>query len=582
MTTLVRGLAIAALLAAVNPERAHGASETNIRNFPTISRELGLSGFLDATAGAARKTVKIAILDNGFQGWKGELGRTLPSGTIHHPGPVATPQPEETHGTAMAQIVTAVMTDGGAKPRVPFELHLFSAFGHSNFEAAVDEVIKGKFDVVLYAQVWEYGGNGDGRGFINALATRAARSGILWVNAAGNFGRSLHRSPVLRTADDWAALPGPNNSVQIRCHKNPAGKCPLRLVLSWNDFKDDVAAGSDKDLDLILTDDTLRIVQTSGLTQKAAFPEGQPGFSKYPREILQAELSPGLYYARVKVRTKDLFSSRDVLTLTASGEFTEMLDRSEGETLLNPADNPLAITVGASDSETSSSGLAGAKPELLFPSLIEIGEREQAGQAFKGSSNAAAVVAAAAALLRAIHPDMDRERVLDALLERRMANGGQKTTPAATGGSAEASGRGLPLHVLAFGPTAPGCFEPAVDFQSPWPHLAAVLRDGGRAVRTSAGIKIFVPGDPLTGIRGLRRMQPHDMIVANPSGFSLHPRVLQGRLPHAYEIVETPLGARVCGEKPKAAASAAPRAPHEAATRSPSRRAKLPSLSQRE
>lgn len=527
------------------------ALETKIKNYEAIARGLKIAGVLPASDNSrvAQKTVKIAILDNGFQGFRSELGRTLPNSTVYHPGPIAPPQIEEAHGTAMAQIVTAILTDGGRSSRVPFELHLFNAFGYSNLASAVDEVVRGRFDVVLYAQVWEYGGNDDGGGFINSLITRAGRSGALWINAAGNFGKAMHRAQVLRTEDDWVALPGPNNSVRIRCNKSQAGKCRLRLVLSWNDFKDDVNSGSDKDLDLVLTDDTLKIVQTSGLTQKASFPDGQPGYSKYPREILQAEVTPGLYFARVKVRSKELFSSRDQLTLTSSGDFTEMLDNTPGETLLNPADNALVVTVGTSDSDLSSASRLRGKPEIVFPSLIRL----DAGEAFKGSSNSSAIIAGVAALERAFDPRFSRDRLIEKFNRRRASEPVpvSQTVPApkATTPLQEATGRGLPLAMLGFAPTGQGgCFESA-EAPVAWPHLQAVLRDGGRAVRTTAGVKIIVPGDPLSGIRGLRRFQPNDMIVANHGGFSLHPRSAQGRIGHTFEVLELPLGTRFCSAR---------------------------------
>lgn len=559
---------------------ASALTGTNIRNFEAIARVLDLrrgpSGDSNQTAKRGDdQPVKVAILDNGFAGWKTEVGVTLPASTIHHPGPVPVPQPEAFHGTAMAQIVTAVLTDGGRAQRIPFELHLFSAYGYTNLAAAVETLIRERFDVALYAQVWEYGGNGHGDGFINALVSRAANAGILWVNAAGNFARAMHRAPVLRTTDDWVALPGPNNSVRIRCHRAPTmdrtterttqgndqsdaidnstKKCTLRLVLSWNDFKDDVDAGSDKDLDLVLTDDTLKIVQTAGLKQAASPPPGQPGYSKYPREILQVDVEPGLYYARVKVRSRDLFSNRDNLTLTSSGEQIEMLDHTLEDTLLNPADNPLVVTVGASDSERSSSDRARSKPDLSLPSLIQLND----GSSFKGSSNSSAMVAGLAALLKATQPNLTHQEFISAASRRlgsvSISPKSRGPFPAPTAEprptSREMNGRGLPLSMLGFGPTAPHCFALAntdAEIAGRWPHVAAVLRDGGKAVHTTAGVKIIVPGDPLNGIRGLLRRQPNDMIVANPTGFSIHPRVLQGRLPNTIEIVELPLGTRLC------------------------------------
>src|SRR5690606_5114880 len=110
----------------------------------------------------------------------------------------------------------------------PAELHLYHTYGYSNLKAAVEDAIKRKVDIVLYSQTWEYGGNFNGRGFINALVNKALDSGILWINNAGNFGRSTFNAPVRSGKDSWVELPGKNSSVEIRCAKNPLGKCSLR------------------------------------------------------------------------------------------------------------------------------------------------------------------------------------------------------------------------------------------------------------------------------------------------------------------------------------------------------------------
>ncbi|MCM2281445.1 MAG: hypothetical protein NDI61_06320, partial [Bdellovibrionaceae bacterium] len=120
-------IALAALVSflvvtAAPPARA--SSVTNIQNFDLIARELGLDDLQNRASQSAATPVKIAILDNGFAGWQEQLGSTLPSSTNYHAGPVAVPQPEEDHGTSMAQIITAVLTNGGRAPqRVPFQLH---------------------------------------------------------------------------------------------------------------------------------------------------------------------------------------------------------------------------------------------------------------------------------------------------------------------------------------------------------------------------------------------------------------------------------------------------------------------------
>jgi hypothetical protein len=496
---------------------------TPFKHFDQIIRATGFNTY---TQVRGVKTVKIAVLDNGFRDYKKQIGKTLPTSTKFHAGPVPIdPASEESHGLYMAQLVAGLLS---ASPNVNYELHLFSAFGYSNFEAAVKKVINERFDVVLYAQVWEYGGNGDGRGFINSLVNKATSSGVLWVNASGNFGNSTFKAPVEIGEDAWVKLPGPNQSVRIRCEKTRAGKCPLRIVLSWNDFSDDVNVGSDKDLDLILTDDTLKIVSSSALQQMKKVPDGFPGGSLYPREIIQTEVDPGLYLVRVKARSSNFDSRRDALRITVSGDHVNLVDATLSETLLPPADNSNVISIGASDSDKTASSNHMRKPELSAPSLISLTNGDQ----FKGTSNSAAIAAAAVAVLKAVQPNIDRGQVIKLLSGESSYYQGPQ-------------GDGLPLETLEFGPKGPGCFRATALPYMP-PALASMLKTGATIVETDRGIKIFTPYDPFQAT-GVARVSYDDMLVVSSQGFEPLPRSNQAYLPNGFfEVVQQPEGQIVC------------------------------------
>jgi hypothetical protein len=513
------------------------ALTTPFVNFDKTAEALGFGSSGSAPGLKGTKRIKVAILDNGFRGLKSEIGKSLPALTKFHAGPVAVdPQTEESHGLFMAQIFTGLLSHA---PGIDYELHLFSAFGYSNLEAAVNQVVAQKFDVVLYAQVWEYGGNGDGRGFINTLVSRATAQGTLWINAAGNFGDGTYRSAIDVGADDWVKLPGPNDSIRFRCAapaaaKGQAGNCDLRVVLSWNDFKDDVKAGTDKDLDLIVTDDTLKIVASSAFAQLPEIGAGSaPNASLYPRELVQTQVPAGQYFIRVKARSHNFDKSRDQLRVTVSGDHLTLTDSSKGETLLPPADNASVITIGANDSEKSSVSRAQRKPELQAASLITL----PGGDQYKGSSNSSAMAAAAATVLKAIRPTSSREDVI------KLLQGG---------GSGQATGdvgHGLPLEVFQFGPTGPGCFTPTV---VPYTSMAIVNQvqwlasQGAIVVSSTRGIKIFMPADPFALVN-VARVAYDDMLILNANGFLPAPRVQQDILPLGYyEVLQMPRGQQVC------------------------------------
>ncbi len=484
----------------------------------------------------AKHSLKIAVFDNGFKGAEEEIGRSLPAFTEIHPGPVKLPGEEETHGFYMAKILWSLLTLGGTDERyAPAEFHLYNTYGYSNFAAAVQDAIDRDIDIVLYSQTWEYGGNFDGQGFINVLVSEAVDSGILWINNSGNFAQTTFNAAVETGDDDWVELPGRNKSVEVRCEKAPkkskAKTCTLRAVLSWNSFSNDVEEGTDKDLDFVLTDDTLNVIQSSSLIQKKE-PGDQPGTSKYPREILTAEVKPGLYYLRVKNRSQN-FDEEDRLRITASGDFITMSNFDKQENLLPPADNKKVITVGAMDSEKSSISRNRKKPELLTNSLVSITEEEN----FKGSSNSAAMVAAGAAILFSLDPSLTREEFI------------QKTGNQGGGGNGT-PGMGLPLEHLGFQPTDPtGCFRPVTSTQLP-AHLQWAVTQGGTLVETNAGQKVFYPFDPIRLFSGMFRRFPNDILVISPQGPGLfHRSMLWNLHPSLTEMVQTPYGRVICSDK---------------------------------
>jgi hypothetical protein len=518
MRNLLLGL-IAALCILPATAGDRGGSFTNLDQ---MIEELNLRPYFRSGL-KAKRSLKIAVFDNGFRGARGQIGRSLPSRTFLHPGPVPVKGEEEVHGFYMARILWSLLSLDGTDTRyAPAEFHLYNTFGYSNLKAAVEDASRRNIDIVLYSQTWEYGGNFDGRGFINALVNQALDSGILWINNAGNFGDTTHNAPVRTGADDWIKLPGKNSSVEIRCAQNPNGKCLLRSVLSWNAFADSVDTGTDKDLDFVLTDDTLNIIQAANLTQTRS--GDQPGGSKYPREILTAELKPGLYFLRVKNRSKN-FTTRDQLRITAGGDFISMKDADVRESLLPPADNARAITVGALDSEKSSVSVARRKPELYTNSLVSLSAEEN----FKGTSNSAAMVAAGAAILLSLDPSLTRASFL-----------------ARTALNPEIRGQGLPLAELGFTPERGRCFQPVVKQRLP-AHVQEAVDFGGTLVATNAGWKVFFPFDPITLLEGVKRQQTTDILVWSTQRGGVYHRSGLWNIPsEMIELVETPLGQTIC------------------------------------
>lgn len=504
-------------------------------NINDIIEQLGFDSFYSVPP---NRQISVAVLDQGFYGYEKEIGRTLPVGTQYHKGLIPSPPDSKNeHGKVMAQILTALMSNNGAYDKLLPELHLYNVYGYTNFKNAISDIIEKKIDIVLYSEVWEYGSNWDGNGFFNEEVSRATNEGIIWINAAGNFGNRTYNSPIESDEESWVRLPDENKSLAIKCNiKAKDGKCSLRIALSWSDFSDDVNTGTEKDLDLVLTDDLLNIVQTAGLKQSKEPLEDRPGYSKYPREILTAEVKQGRYYIRVKDRSHN-FKKSDRLRITVDGDQVSVNSHSVEETILNPADNSSVITVGASDSDRSSSSVRLKKPEIIAPSSIRISSSEE----FRGSSNAAAVVAAGVSILKSLNPLMTKEDLLKRV--SRIDKGTEFENKSLTVGS----GRGLPVQMLGFGFTGPGCF-----YQFPLPanailtpNIQELLEKGGVLVQTAMGVRVMIDFDPLLLDRNLRRQWSNDMVVSSVYGYRVYPRysvIPMG----AVEVFQTPINSGLC------------------------------------
>lgn len=521
-------IVLLALLLSLGSTAAHSAERgARFQNLDQMVEELNLRPYFQRSV-RPKRALRIAIFDNGFKGAREEIGKSLPATTRLIPGPVALPGEEEVHGFYMARIVWSLLSLGGEDERYrPSEFLLYNTFGYSNFKAAVDDAIARKVDIVLYSQTWDYGGNFDGRGFINKLVDKALDAGILWINSSGNTGSTTYNGAIRTGADDWLELPGRNDSVEIRCDESPLGKCPLRAVLSWNDFSDDVNEGTDKDLDFVLTDDTLNIIQGSSLRQVKKVQEGEPGVSQYPREIITAELKPGVYFLRVKNRSKN-FGARDALRISVQGDSLRMRNADREESVLPPADNARVLAVGASDTERSSRSVGLRKPDLYSSSLVVLSRQES----FKGTSNSAAKVAAGAAILISLHDNVNRRTLMARAVTK--ANGGS------------GAGRGLPLEALGFGPTGRGCFR-VLSAESAPEYVRYALSLGGRLVETTLGPKVFFPFDPASALPALERRAANDILVMTAEGPGVYQRSGVQNLPAGMiELAELPYGQRLC------------------------------------
>ena len=411
-----------------------------ITNLDAIEKFLKLKDFKNCKFG---RPVRIAVLDNSFFGYQTEVGKRLPAGTQYFPGVTSDAdrfEDKSMHGLFMAILIHEIVLNSGCQ--ADYQLSLFNSNGLTKFTDAVNSVVRDGYDIVLYSQVWEYGGNGDSRGFINAIVNKALDAGILWINAAGNFGRLMRIAPVeamAKSGGDWVRFSAGNgkwtDAVKLRCKAEKDKTCPMRIVLTWNDFKDNPDIGTDKDLDLYLVDTYGEVRESSNFRQSREPDANDPTARLFPREFVTRMALPGEYQIKVKIKSKN-FTSMDRLRITTSGAGIEMLNPSIGETMLPPADNPRVLDVGALDDPGTSISKKMSRPDVFLPSVISL---KDGSTPFSTS-----VAAAVAAGMSVLYLGTGVEKTKSAVLAKLKALTRQPVITAAAPGAKTSSGGGTP------------------------------------------------------------------------------------------------------------------------------------------
>lgn len=286
--------------------------------------------------------VKVAVLGRGFKGIfpKEEGERYLPKTaeivteykTLRRTNPL---DPNDAHDTQMAHLVWAMTGYHETGPK----FKLFNANGEDNFVEAVKEAIKWGAHVVLCSLNWETFGNFDGSGFLTQWVQEAVDEGIIWINAAGNYGNLVYNGTVkLNDAGDWLILR--DNKYYVR-FKNRVDENSVTITLSWNAFHPGVERpGTDKDLDLYLyeevnpgKEDTDKPIATSQLKQVKGKPskgdETEHAYERIPSDpakpvVLRAKKDK--YYLIAVAKKGGTFTDKDRIRITVTGNKQAYLD----------------------------------------------------------------------------------------------------------------------------------------------------------------------------------------------------------------------------------------------------------------
>ncbi len=423
-----------------------------------VRERLGLSPAYDNVTGI--ESIKVAVLDYGFDGLGPSTGYLPESAEMveHYDADfikkfnLGDPEfrkpfePGNRHGREMAQIIWSI---AGARPGGP-KFYLLNANGPTLLRRAVRYAIEKQVDIILFSGAFEGGGSGDGKGPIDRIVEDATVRGIIWVNAAGNYGGRVYNGPIKVLSDGYLKLKNVADIAALR-FRNRADENTLTITLTWNDYKDEEDAGTSKDLDLFVEDWTGRTIASSQKIQVTGDVVANADQSRNPRERVVLTNLPAnphvptdpdiCYRIRIKARGGQFTAGDKIrILLTAARdtyvpaggagpeEAVTFVDASYQGELYPPADQRGVLTVGEGGPSSSAGPTLDGRPK---PDVIVEDSRAyfSDGQMSYGSSNAAAFLAGTAVVLKAAEPGLYGNHLLDLARECAAARQDPNTRP---------------------------------------------------------------------------------------------------------------------------------------------------------
>ena len=367
-------------------------------------------------AGFTGQGIQIGVLDQGFDGFRDQLGRELPEQVIARSF-VSGVEPDaagENHGTAVAEIVHDVA------PRAELFFAHYDG-GDVSMGNAVDWLLEQGVQIISHS-AGGLAGPMDGTGRDAELVDRVTAQGVLWINSAGNSADEHLRTTYGDADGDGFHDFKPESPLLAF---RPVPDQTTQIVLNWDDWPQ-----ADEDYDLYLLDrDGVVLASSRNI---------QAGNRAPVEQILYRFDDAGAYYVSVQANGTSRPARLDLYIHEArSMEFT-----TPSHSLATPADARGALTVGAVDfrdntlqpySSYGPTEDGRQKPELLGPDGVSVAT--YAPEAFFGTSAAAPHVAGAAALIWSAHPGFDADDLRVSLL----AN----TIPVKSDAGADATGSGV-------------------------------------------------------------------------------------------------------------------------------------------
>ena len=349
---------------------------------------------------------KVAVVDLGFLGYGELLGSELPEQVQAESfiEDVFTIEVGTYHGTAVAELLIDVAPEAS--------LYLVAISTEVELGNAVDWLVEEGVQIISFS-VGALAAPSDGTSVIDGIVDRARDKGILWVNAAGNYGSSHWQGTFNDGAGDgWHEFEDGSKLFPVEIGANEIAV----FILTWNDWP-----ASSQDYGFYLfwggVDGSLQLISFSDSSQTGDQPPLESIFSFFvPR---------GQYHLAIKRHEANQDAQFHLFSLVQ--EFPE---RATGGSIISPASARGALAVGATNgfdqiqtySSRGPTTDGRTKPDLMAPDSVTTVTFGDMG--FPGTSASAPYVAGAAALVLSAYPSME-PRELQEYLEARALRIGQ-------------------------------------------------------------------------------------------------------------------------------------------------------------
>lgn len=335
------------------------------------------------------------------------------------------------HGLAMAQIFLAASGAIFLDPSKHPSIYLISTRGYTEFSKAIDFCLKkdrdGKrtIDLVLHSRNFPWGSDFVGGGFFNSQVKRATDAGIIWVNSAGNLGKSTFFSRIYTTSNNEVKLPGPNNTLIFETLYDDQS---FDFYLSWNDFKDSPDYATSKDLDFAIykVDPQSQSIENKPIEggvsvkkQKGRFPKSdstqESGNAFESIGVMIPER--GMYAIKIFDRSSN-FTNKDFFQLkilAANPRSLNFVSHNRLNELGAPADMKEVFSVGVANTPFSSlyAARSNSKPDVLIDLSKSNFQFQYSDGVSTGldTSSAAAVFAGIVAKLMSADPYFSQQKL---------------------------------------------------------------------------------------------------------------------------------------------------------------------------